>query len=57
VEVAGVVQPGPAPRFDRSVPDHPRPAPAIGAQTAEVLAECGLGTEDIEALRAAGVIR
>ncbi len=57
VEVAGVVQPGPAPRFDRSVPDHPRPAPAIGAHTAEVLAECGFVADDIESLRAAGVIR
>ena len=57
VEVAGVVQPGPAPRFDRSVPDHPRPAPAIGAHTAEVLAECGFADTDIESLRAAGVIR
>jgi len=57
VEVAGVVQPGPAPRFDRSVPDHPRPAPAIGAHTAEVLAECGFADADIESLRAAGVIR
>ena len=57
VEVAGVVQPAPAPRFDRSVPDHPRPAPAIGAHTAEVLAECGFVDADIESLRAAGVIR
>lgn len=57
VEVAGVVQPGPAPRFDRSVPDHPRPAPAIGAHTAEVLAECGFADADIESLRSAGVIR
>jgi len=57
VEVAGVVQPGPAPRFDRSVPEHPRPAPANGAHTAEVLAECGFVDADIESLRAAGVIR
>ena len=57
VEVAGVVQPAPAPRFDRSVPEHPRPAPAVGAHTAEVLAECGMAAEDIEGLRAAGVIR
>ena len=57
VEVAGVVQPGPAPRFDRSVPDHPRPAPAVGAHTAEVLAECGFAEADIDSLRSAGVIR
>jgi len=57
VEVAGVVQPGPAPRFDRSVPDHPRPAPAVGAHTAEVLAECGFAEAAIDSLRSAGVIR
>ena len=57
VEVAGVVQPGPAPRFDRSVPDHPRPAPAVGAHTAEVLTECGFVEADIDSLRLAGVIR
>ena len=57
VEVAGVVQPGPAPRFDRSVPDRPRPAPEIGAHTAEVLAECGFTAEDLSGLKAAGVIR
>jgi len=57
VEVAGVVQPGPAPRFDRSVPEHPRPAPAVGAHTAEVLAECGFAEADIDRLRSAGVIR
>jgi alpha-methylacyl-CoA racemase len=57
VEVAGVVQPGPAPRFDRSVPDHPRPAPAVGAHTAEVLAECGFDEADMDSLRSAGVIR
>ncbi len=57
VEVSGVVQPGPAPRFDRSVPDHPRPAPAVGAHTAEVLTECGFVEADIDSLRLAGVIR
>ena len=57
VEVAGVVQPGPAPRFDRSVPGHPRPAPEIGAHTSEVLAECGFTDDDIARLRTSGVIR
>ena len=57
VEVDGVVQPGPAPRFDRSVPDPPRPAPAIGAHTAEVLAECGFTDADMQRLRAEGAIR
>ncbi|HYN57980.1 MAG TPA: CaiB/BaiF CoA-transferase family protein [Rubrivivax sp.] len=55
VEVAGVVQPGPAPRFERSGSRPPQPAPAIGAQTDEVLAEAGFGDDEIAALHAAGV--
>ncbi len=55
VEVAGVVQPGPAPRFDRSTADLPRPAPAIGTHTDEVLAEAGFRADEIAALHAAGV--
>jgi len=57
VEIEGVVQPGPAPRFDRSVPDTPRPTPAPGAHTEAVLAEAGYGPERISALRAAGAIK
>jgi len=55
VEVAGVVQPGPAPRFDRSVPEPPRVAPEVGQHTREVLAEAGLGADEIQALLAGGV--
>jgi alpha-methylacyl-CoA racemase len=54
VEVAGVVQPAAAPRFGRSTPPPPRPAPKAGEHTAEVLAEAGLTPDDIAALRAAG---
>jgi alpha-methylacyl-CoA racemase len=57
VELDGVVQPGPAPRFDRSVPPAPRPVPETGAHTDEVLREAGYGDEEIAALRAAKVIR
>lgn len=56
VEVEGVVQPGPAPRFDRSAPGPARPAPEVGAHTHEVLAEAGLTADDIEALRGCGAI-
>ena len=57
VEVDGVVQPGPAPRFDRSVPAAPRPAPEPGQHTGEVLAEAGFAAAEIDSLRSAGVIR
>ena len=56
VEVEGVVQPGPAPRFERSAPEPVRPAPEIGAHTQEVLAQAGFSEPDIEALRACGAI-
>ena len=57
VSIDGVVQPGPAPRFERSQPAPPRPAPEVGEHTAEVLAEAGFGPDEIAALRAAGVAR
>jgi alpha-methylacyl-CoA racemase len=56
VRVDGVTQPAPAPRFDRSVPQTPRPAPEVGAHTAEVLAEAGFDAAQVQALRDAGVI-
>jgi alpha-methylacyl-CoA racemase len=54
IEVDGVVQPGPAPRFDRSTPSPVRAAPAAGAHTDEVLAEAGFSADEIAALHAAG---
>ena len=51
VEVAGVVQPGPAPRFDRSGSRPPEPAPAVGTHTDAVLAEAGFGADEIAKLR------
>jgi len=55
VEVDGVVQPAPAPRFGRSLPDAPRPAVQVGQHTRDVLAEAGLTAAQIDALIAAGV--
>jgi alpha-methylacyl-CoA racemase len=56
VELEGVVQPAPAPRFGRSVPAPVQPAPEVGAHTREVLVQSGLTNDDIEALRACGAI-
>ena len=56
LELEGVVQPGPAPRLDRSGAPAPRPAPEVGAHTHEVLAQAGLGAGEIDALRACGAI-
>lgn len=37
IEVGGVTQPAPAPRFSRTVPRHPTPPPPVGADTSDVL--------------------
>jgi alpha-methylacyl-CoA racemase len=55
VAVGGVVQPGPAPRFDRSTAEPPTPAPAIGMHTDAVLLEAGFSSDEISALFATGV--
>jgi alpha-methylacyl-CoA racemase len=57
VSIDGVLQPGPAPRFDRTPADHPRRAPTLGEHTAAVLHEAGFADADVAALRAAGVAR
>jgi alpha-methylacyl-CoA racemase len=56
VEVDGVVQPAAAPRFSRT-PGEVRPvAPADPAATDALLAELGLASVEVAALRAAGAI-
>lgn len=57
VEVDGVMQPAPAPRFGRSRPGAPRPAPVVGQHTRELLAEAGYSEADIATLLAAGSAR
>jgi alpha-methylacyl-CoA racemase len=57
VEVEGVVQPAPAPRFGRSRPGAPRPAPVPGQHTRELLAEAGYSEADIASLLASGSAR
>ncbi len=55
VKPGGVVQPAPAPRFDRTPSALPPQAPATGQHTRAVLARAGIAAEDIEALLGAGV--
>ena len=55
VDVGGVVQPAPAPRFSRTVSPRPTPPPAVGADTADVLRDWGV--DNIDALIADGVVQ
>jgi alpha-methylacyl-CoA racemase len=56
VEVAGVKQPGPAPRFSRTVPEISRPPAHAGQHTNEALALWGFGEEEIQRLRQVGAV-
>jgi alpha-methylacyl-CoA racemase len=56
VEIGGVVQPAPAPRFGRSKPDMPQPPVNAGAHTEEVLADLGFNSGEIAEFRTAGAI-
>jgi len=56
VNVAGVVQPAPAPRFGRTPAADPRPAPQPGQDSQAVLLEAGYSEADLLALRQAGVL-
>ena len=53
VEIDGVVQPAPSPRFSRTVPDTPTPPAPPDAERA---LEGWLNTHETQALRAAGVL-
>lgn len=54
IEVDGVTQPAPAPRFSRSQPAQPTPAVLPGSHTDAVLADAGFSAGEIAALRASG---
>ena len=57
VDVGGVVQPGPAPRFSRTAPDIPTPAAAPGAHTDAVLGDLGFSAGEVAAMRETGAVR
>jgi alpha-methylacyl-CoA racemase len=57
VEVDGVVQPGPAPRFSRTPAAVPQLPAAAGQHTTEVLHELGFSRTEVDALLDAGVVR
>ena len=54
IDVGGVRQPAPAPRFSRSVPGMPSAPPAVGADGRQILSDWGI--QDAEQLIAAGVV-
>jgi alpha-methylacyl-CoA racemase len=56
VDVGGVVQPAPAPRFSRTPPDPPQPPARPGEHTDQALADWGVAPEEVARLRAAGAI-
>ncbi len=56
INVAGVVQPAPAPKFSRTACDTPAEPHAEGADTAEILSDYGFEAGEIDALRASGAI-
>ncbi|HEX5775696.1 MAG TPA: CaiB/BaiF CoA-transferase family protein, partial [Caulobacteraceae bacterium] len=51
VEVAGVVQPAPAPRFSATPGEIQSPPPAIGAHNDAALTEWGFSADEVEALK------
>jgi alpha-methylacyl-CoA racemase len=56
IEIDGVTQPAPAPRFSRTTPSQPHAAVAANAHTEEILKDWGITTETINQLTASGAI-
>jgi alpha-methylacyl-CoA racemase len=55
IQVAGVTQPAPAPRFMGTPSATPAPPPGIGAHNESALSDWGFSSGDIEQLKTAGV--
>ena len=56
VEVSGVTQPAPAPRFSATPSAVPNPPPGIGAHNREALSDWGFSAAEIDALGASGAL-
>ena len=56
IEVDGVTQPAPAPRFSRTASEVRNSGSEAGADTLSVLAEMGFGEHELDALKSSGAI-
>ena len=56
IEIDGVAQPAPAPRFSRTPVSPPAPPQPLGRDTAATLADWGIAADRVEALFAAGAL-
>ena len=56
IEIEGVVQPGPAPRFSRTAGEVQGPVPEAGQHSSEILADWGWSSDDISKLQENGAI-
>ena len=56
IELEGIVQPAPAPRFSRTAPEVYPPPAYVGEHTEEVLKSIGMQDSDIEDLKASGEV-
>ncbi len=56
IQIDGVTQPAPAPRFSRTPSNAPAPPPKAGAHTDAVLAEWGFSNDEIQALKSGGAV-
>ena len=57
VEVAGSIQPAPAPRFARTPGGVSSPSPLVGEQTRDILQAIGFSPEEITDLEARGIVQ
>ena len=57
IDLDGVLQPGPAPRYSGTPTDAPRPPSKEGADGAMILAELGYGEQEVQQLQKQGVLR